>query len=222
MTQSAVAAAIYTSCGRIGLPLSQTPPPIPIFLKRFPPPLLAIPFAGFANASARNQKTHKKTILSQSTVRARFISFFFLLFFSIFLFLMLLFSLPQCVDASAFARQPSTARVTVRESKPMHLFQFSHSIDSPSEIYVAFSSGRTPHRVGPLPTPPTTVGVTVTREAPLQTPSDSSPMHLFRVLKPHPSPGMWRNHVAEKEKKGKNRTTRSRLNFGDSFFFSSY
>ena len=41
-------------------------------------------------------------------------------------------------------RVPSTTSmwqstgVTVRESKPMHLLQFSQSIDSPSEIYVAF------------------------------------------------------------------------------------
>lgn len=122
---------------------------------------------------------------------------------------MLLFSPPRCIDAFALARQPSTARVTVRESKPMHLFQFSHSIDSPSEIYVAFSSGRTPRRVGPSP-PPLTVGVTVTREAPLPTPSDSSLMHLFRFPKPHPSPGNAAQSRCGKRKEIKKKTKPNR------------
>lgn len=154
LTQSAVAAAIYTSCGRIGPP----PPPHPspssplIFLKRFFLFLLFLagdfsPFALQMRRHVIKRRTKKNPISSQSTVRA---GFFFSPSPS---FLMLLFSPPRCTDAFAFPRQPNTARVTVRESKPMHLFQFSHSIDSPSEIYVAFSSRRTPYRVGPSPPP---------------------------------------------------------------------
>lgn len=81
LTQSAVAAAIYTSCGRIGPP---TNPPTLIFLKRFSsffPSWLAIPLAGFTNASARNQKTHKKTHLV-SVGRLRWVLFIYFAFFS--------------------------------------------------------------------------------------------------------------------------------------------
>lgn len=81
LTQSAVAAAIYTSCGRIGPP---TNPPTLIFLKRFSsffPSWLAIPLAGFTNASARHQKTHKKNHLV-SVGRSRWVLFIYFAFFS--------------------------------------------------------------------------------------------------------------------------------------------
>lgn len=72
----------------------------------------------------------------------------------------LFFNLLKITCILKYSHNPSS-RSVVKESKPMHLLQFSQSIDSHSEIYVALQG--TPPAVA-LAAPPPERRVTVTQE----------------------------------------------------------
>lgn len=166
LTQSAVAAAIYTSCGRIGPP---TNPPTLIFLKRFSsffPSCLAIPLAGFTNASARNQKMHKKKkpISSQSAVRAGFY-----LFISPFFFLSSSFSCCYFRRPGASTPSPWLASQVPRgsqsESPNQCISSNSHTLlILPLKFMLLFPAGGPPAGWGPR-RPPYSRGHGDTRSA---------------------------------------------------------
>lgn len=107
-----MAAAIYTSCGRIGFPhATDSPRPTFFFSRRL---------------------SHSKELrVSYHVINRRrkppCLSRPYMLLFYVAIF-----------PVVAHHCRLRYNRVTVMESKPMHLLQFSHSIDSPSEIYVAF------------------------------------------------------------------------------------
>lgn len=108
-----MAAAIYTSCGRKGFPHAQTSPPTTTLF----------PFSK-ATPSLSTELGVSYQIIKRRP-NASCLSGLRALVFHVVVF--------AITPRPRFLRYN---RVTVRGSEPMHLLQFSHSIDSPAEIYV--------------------------------------------------------------------------------------
>lgn len=130
------------------------PPPL-IFLKRlfffiffFFPFLPAIPLAGSANVSARNQKTHKNPISSQSTVRGFFPPLFFPPSFSC-----CYFRRPGAPTPSLASQVPPGSQ---SQSPNQCISSNSHTLlILPLKFMLLFPAGGPPAGWGPRAPPPT-------------------------------------------------------------------
>lgn len=104
-----MAAAIYTSCGRKGFPHAQTPP------------TTTTPYSFSQATPSLSTELGESYHIIKGRPTPSCLSVCFMLLFS-----------PSCHIHAVFRYN----RVTVRGAKPMHLLQFSHSIDSLAKIYV--------------------------------------------------------------------------------------